>query len=99
MNRRSFLAGLSLAPIAATSAVAATDTPNEYLRAVLGTADLPTPVYPIDLEQLEDDIASLQRWLSEGAHETHAPLRFGEDGRPNLSTSRVHHQLLPDRPA
>lgn len=99
MNRRAFLAGLSLAPVAAAGAVAATDTPNEHLRAVLGTADLPTPAYPIDLEQLEDDIASLQGRLSEEANKLHDTLFFDEDGRLHLSTARIPDQALHTRTA
>lgn len=85
MNRRSFLVGLSLAPIAATSAVAATDTPNEYLRAVLGTADLPTPSYPIDARGAQQGVGEeIRRALA--AYDRQLP-------------ARVHDQSLPARHA
>lgn len=68
MNRRSFLAGLSLAPIAATGAVAAPETPSEYSGRVLASADLPVaPVHPVDLEQFAADARGLQAWLQDEA--------------------------------
>ncbi|MCG8271564.1 hypothetical protein MIC97_08620 [Aquamicrobium sp. NLF2-7] len=52
MKRRSFLAMLGLAPVAAVPVVAAGMSPNEYLSNIIGKSGLP--------------IAAHQKWLSDG---------------------------------